>query len=456
MIVSYYFVAHTSNSNPEQIMLSKRTPGFIFFLLLSISAFSKSSPFPGYIINLGGDTVHCTVEFGDWNLNPKSVRVLIKQQSREFGPEEIRGFGVEGYTNYITAKVTYHIAKISGGNYPADYPDSTETHTLFLKTLEGGKYGLYSLLNTDRIYYFYRRPGEAPTELLYRFKMNNGILQYDQSYRQQVFNLFETEEITRQYKTRIEKARYNEDDLKYLFSVLNGNRIQAAENMNTSASLQPELFFGGIMNSFPTSFNGDFLIPAQFDPSSTVTGGANLVLSIPGVFKSIRFGLGVGYNGYDINITKSWAKQYVFTGSAYTTKYYESIKAKNSMLFGNVYLMWMINPLDKVRVYIKTGVSYHYSLNQDLDITTSYKSSTDGYQNNNSLSSSAQGANTLLYIKSWYLSFIGSAGVNFGRSSFEIAWWPPSEIVSKSVLTQGSFKVGSIGLFYYYSLTPAK
>jgi hypothetical protein len=92
------------------------------------------------------------------------------------------------------------------------------------------------------------------------------------------------------------------------------------------------------------------------------------------------------------------------------------------------------------------------------NVTTSYTTSTEGIRNGISYENSNKNQNILIQIKPNYLSLIASAGIRYGRNSFEISYWPAAEIVGSVVNppTQSSFKIGSVGIFYYFSLTDIK
>ncbi len=440
-------------------MFKKLIPALILLLLTSASAFSNNSPFPGYYIDKTGDTIRCTIDFADWNRNPKTIHVEINNESKEFGPDDIKGFGVDGYDDYISGPVTYHIAPFPGSVYPSEYPDKTVTGTYFLKILAAGSYSLYSLLVSEKTYLFYRNPDGSVSELIYRLKMNNGILQEDLAYRQQIFSLFELNDMSGRYINRINNAKYTAADISYLFNSLNGNHNKTAGKGNSFATLQPEIFFGTIRNSFPTKLDGDYLKQVQVDPYTTITGGANLLISFPGIFHSIKLGAGAGYNNYTIIIRKTWATEYDYPGNQYTTNYNENIIAKNSMLFSSVYMMWVVNPLTKVQAYIKAGGTYHHSLNNYLDFTTDYTTSTQGTRNGIPFENSNKNQNTLIPIYGNYLTLAASVGASFGRHSLEFSYWPATDIAAPPEdrgLTQKSFKIASMGIFYYYSLTSVK
>src|SRR5450755_2742021 len=154
-------------------MFKKQTSLSLFFLYIVLAGFSNARLFPGYYINLKGDSIHCNIEFNDWNLNPKTIRVEVNSKKMEFTANDIRGFGVDGYDNYLSATVQFHTAAISGKDVPAQFSDSVSTTTFFLKILNRGFYSLYDLVSTERVYLFMQHKDSSISELLYRTRTSN-------------------------------------------------------------------------------------------------------------------------------------------------------------------------------------------------------------------------------------------------------------------------------------------
>ena len=147
-------------------MYRKQISIYLFFTFISLAGFSNSGLFPGYYINEKGDTIHCKIEFNDWNLNPKTIRVEVNGKKMEFTPNDIRGFGVDGYDNYLSARVQFHTAPISGKDVPSQFSDSVSTKTFFLKILDRGFYSLYDLVSTERVYLFFQLKDSSISELV--------------------------------------------------------------------------------------------------------------------------------------------------------------------------------------------------------------------------------------------------------------------------------------------------
>jgi hypothetical protein len=93
----------------------------IVLLCSNVSAFSNSTPFPGYYISSEGDSVLCDFKFNDWRNTPNTITVTVGNKTQTFASSEIKGFGVYGYGDYISANVSYHPGDISGTDLPDMY-----------------------------------------------------------------------------------------------------------------------------------------------------------------------------------------------------------------------------------------------------------------------------------------------------------------------------------------------
>jgi len=430
---------------------------------ISQAAYSNAKLFPGYYVDLKGDTVRCSIEFADWNLNPKTIKVQVNNSLREFGPDDIRAFGITGYDDFISAKVTYHTNPISGPDLPNRYSDSTVTRSGFLKVVESGVYSLYVFDVPERMYLFDSSPDHQLSELIYRVKMTNDTLQEDQSYKKQLVPLFMNEGLSEKYFNKISLVPYRASQIGSLFRVLNEAHTGVQSKKKQKGSFQVELFAGAIQNTFPNGFDGAYSRSNQFDPAVSPSGGINILYSIPGHFKSFRVGMSFGYNGYNSTISKSGANQYY--GSVnyhFTTTYSETININSSFLQSNLYLMWVVNPLSKIKGFVKAGINCNFLLSDRSDFTTTYVSSTQGVKNGTvPITDSTNGSSPLFNIKSNYLVPVISAGIISGRSKLEFNYWPPVAITDPKYndltpIASTTFKIGSFGIFYYFSLFPVK
>jgi hypothetical protein len=441
-------------------MLKKQISLFLFLILFSLIAYSNTKPFPGYYITLKGDSVICNIDFNDWNINPKSIKVQVNNEMHEFTASDIRGFGVNGYDDYLAATINFHTNPVSGKDLPDKFSDSTVTTTCFLKILDQGEYSLFALVLSQRVYMFTGAHNSNISELVYRVSNNNDSLEVDQSYKKEILNLFVKEGISDKYFNRINNASYNASEISSLFRILNENHTGISQKKKSRGEFQAQVFIGGIRNSFPTVFTGDYSNTYQFEPSYTLGGGLNFLYSIPGFFKSFKVGLSFGYNGYNGKLITSGTINHVESAAYYwTTTYNDTVTVRNSLLVSNIYIMYFLNPLSHVKVYLKVGVNYNFSFSNNIDVLTQNTSSTTGIKNGNvPFQSNSAGNHSLVTIKKGYLSFLTSVGVTEGRHTLEFSYSPNAEIADPGNYLfapfKKSFKIGSMAVYYYFSLFP--
>jgi hypothetical protein len=440
-------------------MIGKRIFFLLFLFLFSQAVYPNTKLFPGYYIDLKGDSVLCNIEYNDWNRNPKSIQVLLNNTMKEFSPEEIKGFGVFGYADYVAVSVSYHTNPVSVNDLQENFSDSTEIKSCFLKVLDQGYYSLYSLVLPARNYLFMNTPGKPITEMVYRVRMVKDSIIEDVSFKKEMLTMFMNEGLSEKYFNRINNAAYNASDIGSLFRILNESRGGVKNHIKSNGEFQMEVFIGGMMNTFPTTFDGKYATSNQFTPGYSLSGGLNFLYSIPVHFKSFKIGASIGYNAYNRSITQSGSLTHTASAAFYsTTTYDETLTIKNSLLLTNIYFMYLVNPLGKIKAYVKTGLNYNFSISGNIDVTSTFKGFTSGIMNGNTpFQGSEQGSISLITLEKNYLAVLFSAGIVTGRSRLEFSYWPPTDIAKPSgdILggtTKTYFKIGSMALYYYFSL----
>lgn len=435
----------------------------IISLALSHTALSNDSFFPGYYLNLQGDTIRCKVDFNDWNLNPKTIKVQVNNNEKTYGPTEIKGFGVYGYNDYISANVNYHISPVDGNAVPIEFSDSTVNRNCFLKILEQGPYNLYNLVYPDRVYFFIGIRDSTISELLFRAKEVSDTVVYDRNYRNIIFGLFVKEGTANKYFNRINSANYNASDIGSLFSTLNAGKSTVQYKKKNSGSFQADIIVGALRTSFPTTFNTNFVKSGGFDPSTCFSGGLNFMYSIPGKFKAFKIGLSLTYNSYNTKLIQSGTNHDSASIAFHSvTNYHDTLALKNKWLQGNLYILYLINPRSRLQVYIKGGLSYNTSLTSPIWATSDYSGDTQGIRNGTvPFGGPFAGSNVLFSLKENYLSFMAGAGCVYGRHKLEFAYWTQSSIQSLPIDSFQSddwstFKIGGVGIYYYFSIFPLK
>ena len=443
-------------------MFKKQISLALFFLFIALAGFSTSKLFPGYYISLKGDSVRCNIEFNDWNLNPKTIKVEANNKKMEFTPDDIRGFGVDGYDDYLSATVQFHTAPISGKDVPAQFSDSVATKTFFLKILNRGFYSLYDLVSTERVYLFMQHKGSSIFELVYRTRNVNDTLFADPQYKNVILSLFVQEGIGDKNFNRISNTSYTASDVQSLFNILNESHGGYSYHKKSKQEFQIQLYVGGIRNSFPTPVTGTYGIVHQFDPSTSVTGGINFLYSIPGKFNAFRVGLSTGYNSYDYKLTehstKSFYESVNYNG---TSTIDDTLTTKNSLIQTNFYLMYLVNPLSSIKFYLKAGISYNFSLSTDNSVDEKYSGTSMTVMNGNPpVQSNIQNGGSIIQLKKSYLAPLFGIGATFGHSTLEFSYFLPADIGGQPIGIQGtpsaSFNISSMSLSYYFSVFKTK
>jgi hypothetical protein len=434
-------------------MIIKRPILILLLFILTIqAAYSNAKTFPGYYINLNGDSIACKIEFHDRVINPTTIIVEAADGKHNFGAADIKGFGIFGYGDYKSATITYHKAPISESNIPREFSDEVETKECFLKIDVAGFYSLYELALPNRFYYFISEDHGAISELIYRVKQNESNISEDQQYKKTFFSLFTKEGMQTEYFGLINNALYNSLDIKLLISKLNMNHpgINSAQLKHRADQVQFNIFIGGLLNTFPTAINGVYESGDKISSSSSLTGGINVFYLLPAHFKSLGFGLSIGYMQYSSTINRSGTSSFYqsvnFNG---TTDYTEKISTANSQLLINIYASYFLNPLSRAKFYLKAGLSDNISVKQSRNIYSTYGFTSETVINGlPPVQSSGQGSTTLLPIRSAIPYFNVDLGLMFGRNKIEFAYYMPSD----QSASQATFKVGMAGLYYYYTI----
>lgn len=426
----------------------------LFVAVFSIfqSRASSFKLFPGYYIEKAGDTIHCQVDFKDWNRNPATIEVEVNGARRTLSPGDVRGFGVAGYADYESALVTYHLDRIRGADLPDHYSDQLETKEWFLKVLVRGTYSLYELVLRERPYYFVSSPGGAVAELVYRAKIVNSMVQEDIGYQLLLRQLFEQEGIAEKYNGSIIHANYYAGDLIRLINKLNEHRTGKPTAMQAPKGhpLELSVFAGGVFNSFPAQFSSHYA-GYHMDPAMTWTGGLDLRYYLPSHFRSFAFGISFGYESYKGSVTKT-GSTYTYSSANYQTwsNYQEQVSMNQTQLATGIYALYVINPLSRTRMYVKAGVNDNFSIGGKGGVYSTGKDSTWGFRNgvvpiNNMTYFSGV---PLISFAAQYYRFNATFGMEFGRNKLEFSAYSGAALSEPGGT---KFKVNTFGLNYFFT-----
>lgn len=422
----------------------------LLLLILSIVSHPAiSRTFPGYYLSNSNDTVKCEFKFKDWNITPETVEVSVDSKVLTLGPSDIRGFGVYGFGDYVSREISYHKGNYSMLNAPDRFSDQLTTKQSFLKIVAPGKYMLYELSESSHSYFFVEEDGKTK-ELVYRVKKVGMNIQEDDQYKRQIFALFSNEKIAAEYSTDITNAAYNGRSIVPLFRKLNekisGVKYKPVRRDKTAF----DIFAGAVINSFPTAIAGKYSgADNKFDGSTSVSGGVSLVYFAPGQFRRVAIGASLGFNQYSSSFTRQDSiVNFTSIFNNRTTRYTEKFELNNTVLMLDVFGMYFVNPLSKVKIYIKGGFNTNIGIRSDNEIYIDYDATTTGVRNGNIPINDSETGEVVILTRKLYFNIHGGLGVNAGKHKVEFNYYTPG-VMNVNLL----FKVKMMSVYYYYTLS---
>lgn len=423
------------------------------FSLLSSLVFSQKQSLPGYIINNYGDTIQCKIVFKDWGRNPISINAIINNQIKAFTTSDIRGFGIKGRVEYRLAKVKFHTNPIASPGLPEEFSDATITKDGFLKILNEGKYNLFEYATPQRVYFFISKGNEDIKELIYRVKFHDMVEEEDNDYKTILKNLLIDEGLYERYKYKLETINYSNKALDGIVAILNNRTDWLEEEYKKYNPIGLDLYAGVMLNFFPASFDGKYSVANKFGMTPAFSGGVNFFYIIPAKFKRYGIGLSVGFNRYNISMTKQASvTTNVSQNYYYTTAYKEEFTLQRKLILINLYGTCNINPLSKNKLYLKAGVTYNIGgLDNKSDLNDKYNGVTSGIRNGNeSFSFTENGDGPYISLLSSWVNVHAGLGFSSGRHKVDILYNLPKKLSPPSSSTP--FKVGGISCYYYYTI----
>ena len=214
-----------------------------FFLLLPFLSLAQGSYKPGYIVTPQGDTVKGSIEYREWEDNPKSINFKGAASSERLTAQKVKFFSVsvghlaeyEGYAGPISMDNT-EINHLSIGK-----DTSVITDTVFLRVLQdGSKIKLFSYTDGKKRRFFIAPNFSAqPVELSYRVYQNNqdgtGMnTVYERDYKGQLYDeAVKAGAMTPKIKDIISKTDYTDDDLAAVAAAINNISVKDLAKNNT-------------------------------------------------------------------------------------------------------------------------------------------------------------------------------------------------------------------------------
>lgn len=147
-----------------------RTTTMLVLVLLSHSLILAQANFVScLIVNNDGDTLKGSVDYRNWEKNPKSITFIKngEQIATDLGPLSIKSFKVKNEL-YVSATVLTELSSTATNDLDYDPQLKTKIDTVFLLTLVEGPKSLYYLKNTQSIENYYIKTGDGFELLIYK------------------------------------------------------------------------------------------------------------------------------------------------------------------------------------------------------------------------------------------------------------------------------------------------
>lgn len=194
---------------------------YIFILSLLVSnSFSQKNFEPGYIIYNSGDTIIGQIDYRNWDLNPKKIRVIEQKAGKvkTFSPSEIQEFGI-GNEIYIAAMVNKEISPRLTNKLNRDTSLKLVLDTVFLQCLYKGQKSLYFFKDHLGRENFYIQNDDNIELLIYKkYFVNRGglkLIDEKKKYINQLMKYFNDCRIN--LNMDIQRTTYDKRSLSNLF-----------------------------------------------------------------------------------------------------------------------------------------------------------------------------------------------------------------------------------------------
>lgn len=330
-------------------------------ILLIQVAFAQKHYFPGYIIDLEGDTIHGFIHARHWDKNPDKLLFKEKTETETtiYSPLDISGFSVQD-ERYINGIVQNEVSPYKSFELDYDSEVELEYDTVFLQTLILGPYSLYHYRNSDSKDQFYLQTDSTFELLIYKKYLKgqegNSYTAENNTYRGQLIFYF------KDCPSIYEKAnalKYSKNSLKKFFSFYYKCTQKQIKFQNKPEKLPSD--FGiiagvSITNLKFSSEDFDELVNAGYPNSINFSGG---------IF-------------YDIFLSKfnwKWSiNNELIISSFKVSGYYEKYKSENEWLkvdteIGYTYLKLnnMVRykyPLGNWAIFLNGGISNGFAITE--------------------------------------------------------------------------------------------
>ncbi|MCC3156584.1 PorT family protein [Hymenobacter sp. 15J16-1T3B] len=218
----------------------------------SLTAQAQTNFQPGYVLSLSGDTLRGSINFRDWDQNPKTVEFRpASGTSRTYHTGGIRGFGVAG-EQYTSASVQVDASPHQVQNLPSSPAFYARQDSIFLRTLVAGPKSLYYYKDRNSKEHFFIRQREQFELLIYKQYLQAKSIVANKGYIGQL-QLYLADCPT--LAPRLRGAAYTQQSLTDVFSAYYtcvGQKPQAASQQRANPT---HVYFGVVAGLSSTALH---------------------------------------------------------------------------------------------------------------------------------------------------------------------------------------------------------
>jgi hypothetical protein len=328
-------------------------PSLLLTVLSSLALNAQSHFLPGKIVSNAGDTVSGQIDYGNWMVNPRTIRFRSGPGAKltSCAVADLRYFEVNGRDKYergIVQKDMRPLAMVGFSSSTDTARQPNVRDTAFLRVLvKGGRLSLYELVDSKAHYYISDRSGTY-NELVFALVLsqdNSRVDELDQ-FRVQLKEYL-TDADGHDLERKIDRAAYNEDDLRKIVLVLDGYKKGSTivEEVSHRRSMVARFYacvgagYGKL--TLPGSVGNEALSPG-------INGGMELIRTRNNGDLAIRLEVGYFSASYKGHGTDPYYENYAYA-------------VKASTISPSVSIIYYFYRGDQFRLYAGAGVVFNLS-----------------------------------------------------------------------------------------------
>jgi hypothetical protein len=411
-------------------------------VLLPLFSIAQSNYKPGFVVNLKGDTIHGSVDYKEWDNNPREI--AFKSGMNETNPENYSikntlAFTITGLEQFQRFILPVSTDPVEISKLPLKLDTTTVIDTVFLKVNTKGKYlTLFRYTDNIKTRFFLLEAGHSqPEELIYHAFYNadqSSSVQYVNRYRNQLAYLAQKYAGSNgKLDKEVLAANYDESDLIKIIQTINGGSSKQSSVQNLSGSR----WFAGIGVNYST---------LELTTYSGTSFGGSTVNNSGSVLPKITAGIDVFANQNvqslifraELSVT---ASSFNISNTNNTRVPHSTSSLEFTQLNGAVtpQLIYNIYNKQELKVFIDAGAALNFAAYNQYQYVTKYE---------NSLPEDVQ-SNYPAFDKFW-VSFPIKAGITLNNKiEINVCYIPPSTIVDDTIF-KGNISSFGAGVNYLF------